>query len=246
MGTMNAIQSSESNLAESLNSKDRKKENGSMSFHDSTEDKLANYVLENAEINNPDSVVSVVDHFCWNNHWMMHVGDRKGEIVDNSIKSNKPKIILELGTYCGYSAVRMARFLPESGMLYTIDPYPTKCSKVLIHHAGLNEKIKCLHGLAADVIPTLSELKGKVDMVFIDHDKAAYLSDLLLIEKHGLLHSGSVVVADNIVIFKINNYLNHVRYSGLYKSSILHLSTLEYDDSGAAEKVDGIEVSILA
>lgn len=222
----------------------RSSKNGPLAFHTGTEDDLANYVTSNAKLNDANSVVATVDEFCWKNHWMMHVGDKKGEIVDNALKQYKPIRILELGTYCGYSAVRMARFLPEDGKLYTIDPYPTNCSRKLIQHAGFNTKIICLHGFAKDVIPTLSDLEGKIDMVFIDHDKKAYLPDLLLIEKHGLLHSGSVVVADNVIVFKINDYLDHIRKSGLYNSSVNHLATLEYDDSNLAERVDGIEVSV--
>ncbi|QKF93498.1 O-methyltransferase [Fadolivirus algeromassiliense] len=222
----------------------RSTENGALQFHKGTEDKLADYVIENAKLHDPDSVISVVDQFCWNNHWMMHVGDKKGEIIDLILKEYKPKIILELGTYCGYSAVRMARFLPDYGQLFTIDPYATECSKRLINHSGLEDKITCMTGFAKDMIPNLVLLKGKVDMVFIDHDKQSYLSDLLLIEQNELLHSGSIVVADNVIVFKINKYLDHVRNSGLYSSSINHLSTLEYDDSGLKERVDGIEVSV--
>ena len=223
-------------------------ERGPLKFNkdpkNSTEDQLAAYVLEHAEKNNPDSVVKTVDNFCWNNHWMMNLGDKKGEFVDDAIKKYKPKIILELGTYCGYSAVRMTRFLPVDGKLYTIDPTITQCAGKIIKHAGLESKIVQLQGYAEKVIPTLTQLKGKVDMVFIDHAKDKYFPDLQLIEQHGLLHPGSVVVADNTIIFHIDDYLNHVNNSGLYVTDKPYLATLEYDDTGLEERVDGIVVSV--
>jgi len=83
-------------------------------------------------------------------------------------------------------------------------------------------------------------------MVFIDHAKNKYYPDLLLIEQYNLMHSGSVVVADNVIVFNINDYLNHVRNSGKYTSSVNYLATLEYDDTHEEDKVDGIEVSVYA
>ena len=58
----------------------------------------------------------------------------------------------------------------------------------------------------------------KLDFLFIDHIKEIYYSDLLLIENCGLLKSGSCVVADNVIVFSINKYLNHVKTSGKYDS----------------------------
>lgn len=223
----------------------RTEENGSLQFHQGTEDLLAEYVITHSQKGNPDSIIKAIDEFCWHNHWMMHVGDKKGEILDNILKKHHPKIILELGTYCGYSAIRMAKSLPVDGKIYTIDPKPTDCCRRLIDHAQLTDKIICLTGLAQNVIPLLDDiLKNKVDLCFIDHAKAAYCPDLILIETSNLFHRGSVVVADNVIIFKIDDYLDHVKNSGLYSSSETFLSTLEYDDSELKERIDGIEVSI--
>lgn len=228
-----------------MNSEKRDEQNGSMAFHKGTEDDLAKFVLTNAEKNNPESVIKAIDTFCWNNHWMMHVGDKKGTIVDNIILEHKPKYLLELGTYCSYSAIRMARLLPQDGLVLTIDPFPQPAAKTIVEFSGLTHKIQFLHGYGADVIPTLkTKYNAQIDMVFIDHDKKAYLSDLKLLEQNNLMRRGCAVVADNVLIFHIDDYLNHVRNSGLYKSSINHVATLEYDDSGLNERVDGIEVSI--
>eukprot|EP01121_Diplochlamys_sp_Union-15-3_P017838 TRINITY_DN6365_c0_g2_i1.p1 TRINITY_DN6365_c0_g2~~TRINITY_DN6365_c0_g2_i1.p1 ORF type:complete len:183 (-),score=32.30 TRINITY_DN6365_c0_g2_i1:85-633(-) len=179
---------------------------------------------------------------------MMHVGDKKGKILDSVLLEYKPKVVLELGTYCGYSGTRIARLLPKDGKLYTIDPQPTKTAQTLISKAGLKDKVVFISGRAEYEIPKLKKNYGidTVDLVFIDHVKQGYLSDLLIIEKHGLLRKGSVVVADNVLVFHIDDYLKHVRNSKHYSSSVNHQSTLEYDDSGNPKHVDGIEVSIYA
>jgi catechol O-methyltransferase len=40
---------------------------------------------------------------------MINVGDEKGEILDRAVRRDSPHVLLELGTYCGYSALRVAR-----------------------------------------------------------------------------------------------------------------------------------------
>ncbi|KAF1794977.1 S-adenosyl-L-methionine-dependent methyltransferase [Phytophthora cactorum] len=72
---------------------------------------------------------------------------------------------------------------------------------------------------------------------FIDHDKKLYKSDLMVIEQSGLLRSGSVVVADNVVYAHISDYLDYVRGHPHFKS-VLRESLLEYSDLK-----DAIEVS---
>ncbi len=80
--------------------------------------------------------------------------------------------------------------------------------------------------------------------VFIDHDKSYYYDDLLVAESK--MRPGTVVVADNVVIFAGNDsilkYLARVRDPrGLYTQSTLHEASVEY----SPEK-DGVEVSIKA
>jgi len=222
----------------------REQAHGPLQFHENTPDNFAAYVVEHAKDGDADSVIKAADEFCWKQHWMMNLGDIKGGILDRVMEEAKPRTVIELGTYCGYSAVRLARFLPAGGKYFTIDPFPTRASHAVIKKAGLDDKVVFLHGTGAEVIPKLKSEHGvdTVDLVFIDHDKRAYLSDLLLIEKHGLLHKGSWVVADNVLVFSINDYLNHVRNSGLYSSTVVHEAFLEYTTD--TSKKDGVSVSI--
>ncbi|POM67740.1 Catechol O-methyltransferase, partial [Phytophthora palmivora] len=78
---------------------------------------------------------------------------------------------------------------------------------------------------------------GHVDVFFLDHDKKCYKSDLEIIEQSGLLRSGSVVMADNVVVAKITDYLEYVRGHPNFKS-VMYDSYLEYSDIK-----DALEVS---
>lgn len=62
---------------------------------------------------------------------------------------------LELGSYIGYSAIRIARKLPRGGKLYGIDPNPThvRIAREMIQHAGLSDKVEIIEGILETSIP---------------------------------------------------------------------------------------------
>lgn len=66
-----------------------------------------------------------------------------GLILDKILEEAKPSTSLELGTYCGYSAVRMARLLKPSARLLTIEFNPefAAIAKQIIEFAGVQEKV---------------------------------------------------------------------------------------------------------
>ena len=68
-----------------------------------------------------------------------------------------------------------------------------------------------------------------LDFVFIDHWKNVYLRDLQLLETHGLLRKGTVIVADNIIYPGVPEYLQYVTTSEKYQTETFD-STLEYSD----------------
>ncbi|KAL4424943.1 hypothetical protein ABPG77_009672 [Micractinium sp. CCAP 211/92] len=210
-----------------------------------TERALLAHVLRSAKKGSPESVLKAIDDFCYKQAWMMNIGDEKGAILDLAVASTKPlRLALELGTYCGYSAVRVARLLPPGAKLVAVDPsdVPAEVAAPILEHAGLSDRVELMNGTAAEVLPTLRERGLLFDLLLIDHDKDQYLPDLRRAEALELLRPGAVVVADNVVVFKLEGYLEHVRKSGQYSSSQLHQAHLEYD----ASKADGVEVSVYA
>ncbi|POM81008.1 Catechol O-methyltransferase [Phytophthora palmivora] len=191
---------------------------------------------------------------------MMNVGDVKGELLDQEISKVKPKILVELGGLFGYSAIRLAsRMRDLSGpsvhvYSFEISPNLTSMQSFLgtvllkiwrsrevfqmVEFAGLSDLVTIFVGTFGDNHTKLKELGvGHVDVFFLDHDKKCYKSDLEIIEQSGLLRSGSVVMADNVVVAKITDYLEYVRGHPNFKS-VMYDSYLEYSDIK-----DALEVS---
>ena len=174
---------------------------------DGREEALAEYVVANARRGDPDDVIRVIDDFCMNRSVMINVGDEKGEILDRAVRRASPQLILELGTYCGYSALRMSRVVPAGARICSIEflQANAEIARRILNHAGIGDEVTIVVGTLGDGGATIDRLRtehgfgdGAVDFVFIDHDKAAYLPDLERIVGEGWLHPGSIVVADNI------------------------------------------------
>lgn len=108
----------------------------------------------------------------------------------------RPRCILEIGTYTGYSALCLAEGLAENGMLHTIDineELETRTRKYF-DASPLGEKIVYHIGNALDIIPTLNE---PFDMVFIDADKDNYSRYYDLVVDR--MPSGGLIIADNVL-----------------------------------------------
>jgi predicted O-methyltransferase YrrM len=168
------------------------------------------------------------------------IGPIKGKIVAKIVKRYKPRNILEIGTLYGYSAILMASMLPSSdGKVVTIeiDKSIAEAANKNIENAGLSDKIEIIIGNALDVIPKLGQ---RFQLVFLDAAKDEYLGYLKSAEKN-CLEKGAVVVADNVKVSKneMLDYLEYVRYSGLYKSKTIE-TILEFTPNIK----DAIEVSI--
>jgi predicted O-methyltransferase YrrM len=123
-------------------------------------------------------------------------GHMQGNLLIMLSKMIKPKRILEIGTYTGYSAICLAQGLQEDGILHTIDVNEELESLVMRNFAesGLSEKIRQHTGNALTIIPSLDE---KFDIVFIDADKKNYASYYdLVFDK---VNSGGYLIADNVL-----------------------------------------------
>ncbi|XP_071787499.1 catechol O-methyltransferase-like [Asterias amurensis] len=198
-------------------------------------EKMVSYVLDHAKKGDPASLLASADKYCYTVQRLMNVGEIKGAIVTNILKDLAPKTCLELGTYCGYSAVLMASILPNGSRLLTVeaDEGNAEIAKKFIDHAGIKvkEKITVIVNNSDEVIPKLREdfSVDFLDFVFIDHWKNVYLRDLQLLETHGLLRKGTVIVADNVIYPGAPEYLEYVTTSEKYQTETFD-STLEYSD----------------
>ena len=123
-------------------------------------------------------------------------GHMQGRFLSLMSHLIKPKRILEIGTYTGYSAICMAEGLAQDGKLHTIDINEELETMVrqYIEKAVLGDKIEMHLGNAMEIIPELNE---KWDLVFIDADKENYLNYFnLIIDK---VRPGGLIIADNVL-----------------------------------------------
>ncbi|GAB3992131.1 O-methyltransferase [Spirosoma daeguense] len=108
----------------------------------------------------------------------------------------RPRRILEIGTYTGYSALCLAEGLTDDGLLITIDQNEEleSFARSYWQQSPLGSKIDFRLGVAADIIPTLDEF---FDLVFIDADKRNNpLYFELIVDK---LRPGGFILADNVL-----------------------------------------------
>lgn len=123
-------------------------------------------------------------------------GHFQGRVLSMLSKMIRPKRMLELGTYTGYSALCLAEGLTKDGMLHTIDKNEELEDFVqrFIDRSSFRNSIQQHIGNALKIIPRLDE---EWDLVFIDADKENYVNYYeLLMPK---LKSGCYILADNIL-----------------------------------------------
>lgn len=205
---------------------------------DGREHALAEYVVQRARPGDVGDAIRVVDEFCYTRSIMIHVGDEKGALLDNAVRRVAPRLVLELGTYCGYSALRMARYLPAGARIISLEFSASNANvaRRLLAHAGAADRVTVVVGTLGDGGATMDALQqqhgvtpGAVDLVFLDHDKDAYLPDLERLLERDWLHAGSVVIADNVRFPGAPKYRAYMaREEGRTWRTVEHGAHLEY------------------
>ncbi len=159
-------------------------------------DKVDSFVCKNTE--NEPAILNELNHETWEKVLIprMLSGHLQGRVLSMLCHMIKPKTILEIGTYTGYSAICMAEGLQEGGKIHTIDINEELESMVnkYIEKTNLKDTIINHIGNAIDIIPTLPE---KLDLVFIDADKTNYCNYYDLVFDR--VYSGGYIIADNVL-----------------------------------------------
>jgi catechol O-methyltransferase len=149
----------------------------------------------------------------------MNVGEDKGAIVTSVIRERRPNVMVELGGYCGYSTILFANEVREAGgeKYFSLERSPNFAAniKTLVEFAGLSDFVVVVVGPSNESIQSLHR-DGQVkiiDVMFLDHYKPAYTTDLKLCESLGMIVKGTVLTADNVVTPGNPPYLKYVRSS---------------------------------
>ncbi len=129
-------------------------------------------------------------------------GHIQGKLLELLVRMLRPKRILEIGTFTGYSALCMAAGLEDDGILHTceVEDELEPLAQSFFDRSSHGRKIRLHIGSALDIAPSLGEI---FDLVFIDGDKREYPDYYRMLMGDGggkpLLRSGSVMIADNIL-----------------------------------------------
>jgi catechol O-methyltransferase len=161
--------------------------------------------------------LKAIDEYARTRKYLMNVGEDKGSIVTDIIRKTKPKVMVELGGYCGYSTILFGAAVRDEGgdRYFSLERSPKFAKNIeeLVEFAGLSDVVKVIVGASDEGIKKLhstGQLKS-IDMMFLDHYKPAYTTDLKLCEHLGLIHKCTVLAADNVISPGNPPYLEYVR-----------------------------------
>ena len=125
-------------------------------------------------------------------------GHIQGKFMEMLVRMLRPRRILEIGTFTGYSALCMAAGLDDGGIIDTceIDDELEEMIRNFFDRSQHGGKIRLHIGSALEIAPTLGE---RYDLVFMDGDKREYTAYYNMLMDTGLVGSGSFILADNIL-----------------------------------------------
>ena len=124
----------------------------------------------------------------------MASGHVQGRLLKMLVEMIRPKQVLEIGTYSGYSALCMAEGLTEGGMVHTIEIFDEleDFTRPWIENSPWADKIKFYIGDAMEIVP---QLNIKFDLAFIDGNKRMYSGFYNMVMLH--MNKGGFIIADN-------------------------------------------------
>ena len=159
-------------------------------------DPLERYIRENSTPQG--DVLEWLERESWlrTSHGRMVAGPEVGALLNLLVRELRPRRVLELGTFTGYSTLWMASALPEGGRLDTleINDELEDLIREAFRRAGVEDRVRLVIGDALDILPMVDET---YDLVYIDANKRDYVAYYQ--EVINLVRPGGLIVADNVL-----------------------------------------------
>ncbi len=144
-----------------------------------------------------DDLLREINLFTARNHseYQMLSGHLQGKLLEMVSQMIRPKRVLEIGTFTGYSALCLAKGLEAGGLLHTIElrEKDGATARGFFDRSSFRDQIILHTGNALDIVPGLRETW---DLVFIDADKESYIEYFKLVLPN--LRKNGFILADNI------------------------------------------------
>ena len=170
-------------------------------------------------------------------------GHIQGKLLELIVKMFHPKNILEIGTFTGYSALCMAAGLEEGAVIDTceVDDELESLAQSFFDRSQHGHKIKLHIGSALEIAPALGK---QFDLVFIDGDKREYPAYYNMLMDKGLVHSGSIMLADNILWY--GKVVQPVAHNDHHTQALIEFNRMVVEDDRVESVIlplrDGINI----
>ena len=164
-------------------------------------------------------------------------GHLQGKLLEMLVRMLRPKRVLEIGTFTGYSGLSIARGLDDDALLDTIevDDELEEIAAKYFEASEYGHRIRQHVGSALEVVPQLGEV---YDMVFIDGDKREYPAYYNMLMEGGSVRSGSFMLADNILWY--GKVAEPIAHNDKHTEAIVEFNRMVVED----ERVDNVIVPI--
>lgn len=165
-------------------------------------------------------------------------GHVQGKFLEMLTRMIAPRKVLEIGTFTGYATLCFAAGMPSDGVIDTIEIEDELegIQSEFFARSPHGAKIRRHTGSALDVVPTLGEC---YDLVFIDGDKREYPGYYRMLMEGGHLHSGSYILADNILWYGKVTEAN-IKPSDLQTRGIVEFNRMVHED----DRVENVIIPI--
>ncbi len=170
-------------------------------------------------------------------------GHIQGKLLELLVRMLRPRNILEIGTFTGYSSLCMAAGLDDGGSVDTceVDDELQPLAQSYFDRSPYGSRIRLHIGSALDIAPHLDK---RFDMVFIDGDKREYPAYYNMLFDNGLVASGSVILADNILWY--GKVVQPVAHNDRHTQALLEFNRMVAEDSRVENVIlplrDGINI----